>query len=49
MFSSFIIIMMGIRDLEVINLEFILRFKIKRNDWLPADMCPQAAIHCALF
>ena len=22
---------------------------IKRNDWLLADMCPQAANHCALF
>ena len=35
--------------LEVIKLEFILRLKIKRNDWLFADMCPQAAKHCALF
>ena len=35
--------------LEVIKLEFILRLKIKRNDWLLADMCPQAANHCALF
>ena len=26
--------------LEVIKLEFILRLKIKRNDWLFADMCP---------
>ena len=25
---------------EVIKLEFILRLKIKRNDWLLAD-CPQ--------
>ena len=33
---------------EVINLEIILRLKIKRNDWL-ADTCPQAANHCALF
>ena len=23
--------------------------KIKRNDWLLADTCPQAANHCALF
>ena len=29
--------------LEVIKLEFILRLKIKRNDWLLADTCPQAA------
>ena len=34
---------------EVIKLEFILKFKIKRNDWLLADTCPQAANHCALF
>ena len=33
--------------LEVIKLEFIL--KIKRNDWLLADTCPQVANHCALF
>ena len=32
--------------LEVIKLEFILRLKIKRNDWLLADKCPQAANHC---
>ena len=35
--------------LEVIKLEFILRLKIKCNDWLLADTCPQAANHCALF
>ena len=35
--------------LEVIKLEFILRLKIKWNDWLLADTCPQAANHCALF
>ena len=35
--------------LEVIKLEPILRLKIKRNDWLPADTCPQAAKHWALF
>ena len=33
--------------LEVIKLEYSL--KIKRNDWLIADTCPQAANHCALF
>ena len=33
--------------LEVIKLEFILRLKIKLNDWLLADTCPQAANHCA--
>ena len=35
--------------LEVIKLEFILKHKIKRNDWLLADTCPQVANHCALF
>ena len=35
--------------LEVIKLEFIIKFKIKPNDWLLADTCPQAANHCALF
>ena len=35
--------------LEVIKLEFILRLKIKRNDWLLSDTCPQAATHCILF
>ena len=35
--------------LEVIKLEFILRLKIKRNDWLFADTWPQTANHCALF
>ena len=36
-------------DLEVTKLELILKLKIKRNDWLLADTCPQAANHCALF
>ena len=35
--------------LEVIKLEFILRLKIKRNDWLLVDTCQQEANHCALF
>ena len=35
--------------LEVIKLEFILRLKIKRNNWLLADTCLQAANHCAFF
>ena len=35
--------------LEVIKLEYILRIKIKRYDWLLADMCPQAANHCAFL
>ena len=34
---------------EVIDLEFIIKLKIKRNDWLLADTCPQAANHRALF
>ena len=29
--------------------KFILKLKIKRNDWLLADTCPQAASHYALF
>ena len=40
---------LNISGLEVIKFEFILRLKIKRNDWLLADTCPQAANHCALF
>ena len=35
--------------LEVINPEYSLRLKIKLNDLLLADTCPQAANHCALF
>ena len=35
--------------LEVMNLEYSLRLKVKRNDWLLADTCPQAANQCALF
>ena len=35
--------------LKVIKLEYSLRLKIKRNDWLLADTCPQAANHCALY
>ena len=30
-------------------LEFILRLKIKHNDWLLADTCPQAAIIALYF
>ena len=35
--------------LEVIKLEYSLKLKIKCNDMLLADTCPQAANHCALF
>ena len=35
--------------LEVIKLEFILKLKIKCNDWLLADTCLQAANRYALF
>ena len=38
-----------ISGLDVIKLEFILKLKITRNDWLLADTCPQAANHFALF
>ena len=34
---------------EVIKLEYSLKLKIKRNDWLLADTCPQAANYCTLF
>ena len=34
---------------EVLKLEFTFKLKIKCNDWLLADTCPQAANHCALF
>ena len=34
---------------EVIKREYGLRLKIKRNDWLLSDTCPQAANHCTLF
>ena len=34
---------------EVIKLEHSLKLKIKRNDWLLADTCPQAANHSTLF
>ena len=39
----------NIQGLEGIKLEYSLRLKINRNYWLLADMCPQAANHCALF
>ena len=35
--------------LEFIKLEFILKLKIKPNDWLLADTCLQAANQCVLF
>ena len=35
--------------LEVIKLEFILKLKVKRYDWLLMDTCPQAANNYALF
>ena len=39
----------GPSGLEVIKLEFILKLKIKRNDWLLACTCPQATNHCTLI
>ena len=33
----------------VARFHIFLRLKIERNGWLLADMCPQAANHCALF
>ena len=41
--------MLSYPGLEVIKLEYILKLKIKRNDWLLADTCLQAANRCALF
>ena len=35
--------------LEVIKPQYSLRLKIKCNDWLLADTCPQAANHCTFF
>ena len=35
--------------LEVIKFEYILKIKIKHNDWLLADTCLQAVNHCTLF
>ena len=35
--------------LAVIKLEYSIRLKIKRNDWLHADTCPNAANRCASF
>ena len=35
--------------LEIMKLEFILKLKIKRSDWLLVDTCPQAANRYALF
>ena len=35
--------------LDVIKLEYVLKLKIKCNNWLLVDMCPQAANHCALL
>ena len=33
----------------VVRFESIRKFKLKRNDWLLAGTCQQAANHCALF
>ena len=35
--------------LEVIKLDFILRLKIKCNDWMLVDKCPQASNQSALI
>ena len=34
---------------KVITLEYSLKLRIKHNDWLLADTCPQAANHSSLF
>ena len=41
--------LMGSSGLKVIKLEYSVKLKIKRNDWLLVDTCPQVANHCALF
>ena len=38
-----------IQVIEVKNEHGPHHFKIKRNDCLLADTCPQAANHCSLF
>ena len=38
----------GISGLDVIQLEYSFKLKIRHNDLLLADTCPQAANHCAL-
>ena len=35
--------------LKVIKLEYSLELKIKHNDWLLANTCPQSTNHCAFF
>ena len=42
-------IQMSVPGPEVIKLEYSLKLKIKRIDWLLVDTCPQAANHSALF
>ena len=39
----------SVSGLEVIKPEYSIRLKIKRNDWLLANTCRQAANHCPLF
>ena len=36
-------------DPDVMKLEYILKLKIKCNDWLLADKCVQAVNHCVIF
>ena len=38
-----------IQGFEIIKLEFILKLKIKHNDCLLVDTCPQADNHHTLF
>ena len=47
--STLLFIIMLEAGLEAIKFEFILKLKIKRNDWLLVDTCPQAANRYALF
>ena len=47
--NSFIWASMATSGLEAIKLEVVLKLKLKRDDWLLADTCPQETNHCALF
>ena len=48
-FCTYFEIIYRYNSLEVIKLEFILKLKIKRNDWLLVDTCPQATNRYAFF
>ena len=47
--KSFVCFRLPDPGFQNIKLEYSLKLKIKCNDRLPVDMCPQAANHWALF